>query len=168
MQDAGLRPNQVSQVRGYADQKLKVPSNPLDPSNRRISVIVQYLTPDQPPVPGDGKAGPGAGGAGAKPGDSVGSLEIPAPGSGAGKPGTEAGSAEKNGDGKSAPEAKPATGQPATGEPGPGAAGQNGTQAPASGAAAATKPSAAKPSAAKPATGNMVSRLWQKVHPKNS
>jgi chemotaxis protein MotB len=156
MQDAGLRSNQVSQVRGYADQKLKVPTNPLDPSNRRISVIVQYLTPDQPPVPGDGKAGPGAGGAGAKPGTSAPSLEIPAPG---------AGSPEKNGDGKSAPEAKPATG-----EPGPGAAGQNGPQAPASGAALApaAKPSAAKPSAAKPATGNMVSRLWQKVHPKKS
>jgi chemotaxis protein MotB len=43
MQQSGLRPNQVSQVRGYADQRLRVPSNPLDPSNRRISLIVQYL-----------------------------------------------------------------------------------------------------------------------------
>lgn len=43
MQAAGLRPNQVSQVRGYADQQLRVPSNPYDPSNRRISLIVQYL-----------------------------------------------------------------------------------------------------------------------------
>ena len=43
MQTAGLRPNQVSQVRGYADQQLRVPSNPFDPSNRRISLIVQYL-----------------------------------------------------------------------------------------------------------------------------
>ena len=43
MQDAGLRQNQVSQVRGYADQKLRLPQNPLDPSNRRISLIVQYL-----------------------------------------------------------------------------------------------------------------------------
>src|SRR3984885_10039989 len=37
MQDNGLRKDQVSQVRGYADQKLRVPKDPLDPSNRRIS-----------------------------------------------------------------------------------------------------------------------------------
>jgi chemotaxis protein MotB len=43
MQETGLRANQVSQVRGYADQRLRVPGNPLDPSNRRISLIVQYL-----------------------------------------------------------------------------------------------------------------------------
>jgi chemotaxis protein MotB len=41
----GLRANQVSQVRGFADQRLRTPKNPLDPSNRRISLIVQYLTP---------------------------------------------------------------------------------------------------------------------------
>jgi chemotaxis protein MotB len=46
MQTTGLRPNQVSQVRGYAAQQLRVPSNPLDPSNRRISLIVQYLHSD--------------------------------------------------------------------------------------------------------------------------
>ena len=43
MQDSGLRQNQVSQVRGYADQHLRLPQSPLDPSNRRISLIVQYL-----------------------------------------------------------------------------------------------------------------------------
>jgi chemotaxis protein MotB len=43
MQDAGLRANQVSQVRGYADQKLRLPERPLDPSNRRVSLIVQYV-----------------------------------------------------------------------------------------------------------------------------
>jgi chemotaxis protein MotB len=43
MQQAGLRADQVSQVRGFADQKLHKPENPLDPSNRRrISMIVQY------------------------------------------------------------------------------------------------------------------------------
>jgi chemotaxis protein MotB len=47
MQDKGLRRNQVSQVRGYADQRLRLPRYPLDPSNRRISLIVQYL--DAPP-----------------------------------------------------------------------------------------------------------------------
>lgn len=49
MQQTGLRANQVSQVRGYADQRLRVPNNPLDPSNRRISLIVQYL--DSSPDP---------------------------------------------------------------------------------------------------------------------
>jgi chemotaxis protein MotB len=48
MQDKGLRRNQVSQVRGYADQRLRLPKNPLDPSNRRISLIVQYM--DTPPA----------------------------------------------------------------------------------------------------------------------
>jgi chemotaxis protein MotB len=42
MQSEGIRPNQVSQVRGFADQRLKLPQNPEDPSNRRISLIVQY------------------------------------------------------------------------------------------------------------------------------
>ena len=43
MQQSGLGPKQVSQVRGYADQRLRKASDPEDPSNRRISVIVQYL-----------------------------------------------------------------------------------------------------------------------------
>ena len=44
MQQAGLRPDQVSQVRGFADQRLRNTKDPFDPSNRRISIIVQYLT----------------------------------------------------------------------------------------------------------------------------
>ena len=43
MQASGLRDDQVSQVRGYADQQLRTPSDPFEPSNRRISVIVQYI-----------------------------------------------------------------------------------------------------------------------------
>jgi len=42
MQSEGIRPDQVSQVRGFADQRLKLPQNPEDPSNRRVSLIVQY------------------------------------------------------------------------------------------------------------------------------
>ena len=42
LQEGGIGPDQISQVRGYADQKLRVPSNPLDPSNRRVSLIVQW------------------------------------------------------------------------------------------------------------------------------
>jgi chemotaxis protein MotB len=41
LQQAGVRSNQVSQVRGYADQMLRVKSNPTDPSNRRISILVK-------------------------------------------------------------------------------------------------------------------------------
>jgi chemotaxis protein MotB len=48
MQAHGLRPDQVAQVRGYADQRLRLPNDPYHPSNRRISVIVQYLAaPEQ-------------------------------------------------------------------------------------------------------------------------
>jgi chemotaxis protein MotB len=43
LQQDGIGANQISQVRGYADQMLRVPSNPLDPSNRRISLIVQWV-----------------------------------------------------------------------------------------------------------------------------
>ena len=39
----GIRADQVTQVRGFADQRLRKKEDPLDPSNRRISLIVQYL-----------------------------------------------------------------------------------------------------------------------------
>ena len=43
MQGSGIRADQVTQVRGFADQRLRKPNDPLDPANRRISLIVQYL-----------------------------------------------------------------------------------------------------------------------------
>jgi chemotaxis protein MotB len=43
MQASGIRADQVMQVRGFADQRLRKPEAPLDPANRRISVIVQYI-----------------------------------------------------------------------------------------------------------------------------
>jgi chemotaxis protein MotB len=43
MQAHGIRADQVTQVRGFADQHLRRPEAPLDPANRRISLIVQYL-----------------------------------------------------------------------------------------------------------------------------
>jgi chemotaxis protein MotB len=58
MQSKGLRRDQVSQVRGYADQRLRLPKNPLDPSNRRISLIVQYLDTAQSSLGGPVKAAP--------------------------------------------------------------------------------------------------------------
>jgi len=51
MQANGLRADQISQVRGFADQMLRRPQAPLDPANRRISVIVQYVTPVKPDTP---------------------------------------------------------------------------------------------------------------------
>ena len=53
MQSAGLRQDQISQVRGYADQRLRVPGNPLEPSNRRISLIVQYIVKNDEEEPVD-------------------------------------------------------------------------------------------------------------------
>jgi chemotaxis protein MotB len=41
LQENGVRDNQVTQVRGYADQLLRVKENPYDPSNRRVSILVK-------------------------------------------------------------------------------------------------------------------------------
>ncbi len=43
MQENGVNLDQVIQIRGYADQQLRKRDAPEDPSNRRISLIVQYL-----------------------------------------------------------------------------------------------------------------------------
>jgi chemotaxis protein MotB len=43
LQQDGVRGNQVTQVRGYADQLLREKTNPFDPSNRRISILVKNL-----------------------------------------------------------------------------------------------------------------------------
>jgi chemotaxis protein MotB len=46
MQNSGLRPDQVVQVRGYADQNLRKPLQPEDASNRRVTLIIQYVKPE--------------------------------------------------------------------------------------------------------------------------
>ncbi len=38
----GLRPGQITEVRGYADSKLLKPDDPYDASNRRISIIILF------------------------------------------------------------------------------------------------------------------------------
>ena len=48
MQQHGLRPDQVSQVRGFAAQQPFKKDDPGHPSNRRISVIVQNQTHSAP------------------------------------------------------------------------------------------------------------------------
>jgi chemotaxis protein MotB len=56
MQQSGLAGDQISQVRGFADQRLRNVKNPEDPSNRRVSIIVQYINPttDEPEKPLEG------------------------------------------------------------------------------------------------------------------
>lgn len=41
MEENGVRMDQIAQVRGYADQKPRDPRQPDDPSNRRITLIIQ-------------------------------------------------------------------------------------------------------------------------------
>ena len=59
MMQNGFRDDQVTQVRGFADQRLRKPDAPLDSLNRRISLIVQYQEkPAGPPqVNGAGASG---------------------------------------------------------------------------------------------------------------
>jgi chemotaxis protein MotB len=49
LQSDGVGKDQISQVRGYADQLLRVKNDPMDPSNRRISLIVQWADGAAPP-----------------------------------------------------------------------------------------------------------------------
>jgi chemotaxis protein MotB len=49
IQGSGVREDQITQVRGFGDQKLLKPDAPLDPANRRISLIVQYLAGNETP-----------------------------------------------------------------------------------------------------------------------
>ncbi len=62
MQANGVRADQIAQVRGFADQSLRKPLEPTDASNRRITLIVQYLDADKaaPAVSGPGGLPPGA------------------------------------------------------------------------------------------------------------
>ena len=48
MQSSGVKPTQVAQVRGFADRNLRKPLLPQDASNRRITVIIQYMPKSDP------------------------------------------------------------------------------------------------------------------------
>jgi chemotaxis protein MotB len=63
MQSSGVGANQIAQVRGFADQSLRKPLEPTDASNRRVTLIVQYLEADRTPstVAGAGGLPAGAG-----------------------------------------------------------------------------------------------------------
>jgi len=49
VQANGIGPQQITQVRGFADQRLRKMTDPLDPANRRISIIVGTKTKISPP-----------------------------------------------------------------------------------------------------------------------
>jgi chemotaxis protein MotB len=56
MQANGVGKDQITQVRGFADQRLRKVENPLDASNRRVSILVQYV----PKTEADEEAKPAA------------------------------------------------------------------------------------------------------------
>jgi chemotaxis protein MotB len=82
LQQDGVRQDQVTQVRGYADMMLRVKDNPTDPSNRRISILVKN---DNGPVPTLDAAGivngttPLPGSAQKTPPAATGAKQTPAP-----------------------------------------------------------------------------------------
>jgi chemotaxis protein MotB len=49
LEAGGLNPARVAEVRGMADRELRNPDNPLDPSNRRITILLPFASPE----PGD-------------------------------------------------------------------------------------------------------------------
>lgn len=42
LETSGVDPSRIQEVRGFADRHLRNPKDPLDPANRRITVIVRY------------------------------------------------------------------------------------------------------------------------------
>jgi chemotaxis protein MotB len=51
MQVEGINPEQIAQVRGFADRQPRLPAHPEDPSNRRVTLIVQYQVINASEVP---------------------------------------------------------------------------------------------------------------------
>jgi chemotaxis protein MotB len=68
MEAAGLNGARVVEVRGMADRQLRNPGNPLDPRNRRITILLPFVTP--PPGEADPAAAPTSAPTTAKPGTS--------------------------------------------------------------------------------------------------
>ncbi len=83
LQQDGVRHDQVTQVRGYADQMLRVPSNPFDPSNRRVTILVK----NEPGAPAKLPAVPGLAqdGSTTSASASTAAMKIPATAAGSGK-----------------------------------------------------------------------------------
>jgi chemotaxis protein MotB len=73
MQENGLRADQVTQVRGFADQNLRKPDDPTNDSNRRVSFFIQYQTTASQVVSGATGASGAGGGSGRAKSAAVGS-----------------------------------------------------------------------------------------------
>jgi chemotaxis protein MotB len=63
MQASGMREDQVTQIRGFGDQNPRRPDDPEDDSNRRVSFIVQYQSPQDPKPEASGGRGASGGAA---------------------------------------------------------------------------------------------------------
>jgi len=58
MEGAGLNSARVVEVRGMADRQLRNPGNPLDPRNRRITILLPFVTPPADAAASSGPAKP--------------------------------------------------------------------------------------------------------------
>jgi len=47
LETSGLWSGQVNSVTGYADRKLRNNANPFDPSNRRVTIVIPQMKPDE-------------------------------------------------------------------------------------------------------------------------
>jgi chemotaxis protein MotB len=93
MQENGMRADQVTQVRGFADENLRKPDDPTNDSNRRVSFIIQYQPAELADAVAGGASGAGGGSGGTKPIAGAGSGAVAA--SGAAKPSPVASSKKK-------------------------------------------------------------------------
>ena len=115
MQQDGVRKDQVTQVRGYADQFLRVKNDPYDPSNRRISILIKNAEGSLPALKGASVAGSPAGPPPAAPGKPGSQQAAPAqpspaparPTTPAAKSGSSAGVAPMQAPPAAKPDAKP-------------------------------------------------------------
>lgn len=57
MQTSGVRGDQITQVRGFSDQRLKITEDPNSAGNRRVSVVVQYAPGQKAPGPAPAAGG---------------------------------------------------------------------------------------------------------------
>jgi chemotaxis protein MotB len=48
LEELGMPPNRIIEVNGFADKKLRYPEDPLNPSNRRISILLPFLDAPEP------------------------------------------------------------------------------------------------------------------------
>ncbi|MBI3579711.1 MAG: OmpA family protein, partial [Ignavibacteriales bacterium] len=53
----GVRKDQITEVRGYADSKLKNQADPFDAANRRTSIIIQFESKPEDGKPSNASVG---------------------------------------------------------------------------------------------------------------